>query len=95
MKEVIEFIGFGSILQIIIFVISLVWYGSRYGFRIETLEKTAIKQEFQNSELIAEQKKHSEGMQKMREWQVARDAESNIGKLIVESNEKLVLAISK
>jgi hypothetical protein len=93
MKDFIEFVGFGSILQLIVFVISLVWYGSRYGFRIENLEKDSNEQKVKHTEHDVEKKTVLSELQKIREWQIARDAKDSIISDFTKSNEQLVEAI--
>ena len=87
MKEAIEYIGFGNILTIITVIGSMIWHASRFNFRIEKLE-----------EKTAEYKTVLIEIQKIREWQIQRDAEVNIASTIAakisEGNTNIVQAIN-
>lgn len=98
MKEVVEYIGFGNILTIITVIGSMIWHASRFNFRIEKLEEKTQQQEAKHSEHTGENKAVLSELQKIREWQITRDAKedvvSSIAAKISEGNTNIVQAIN-
>jgi hypothetical protein len=97
MKELVEYIGFGNILTILTTIAAMIWHASKFGFRVENLEKASLNQDLKHAEHVGENKMILNELQKIREWQIARDAkesvEDNIAKKIGEGNAMLAQAI--
>ena len=98
LQEVVEYIGFGNLLTIASVIVSMVWHASKFNFRIEKLEEKTKQQEIKHSEHTGESKAVLSELQKIREWQIARDAKedvvSSIAAKISEGNNNIVQAIN-
>lgn len=93
MKEVIEYIGFGNLLTLLSVVISMIWHASKFNHRMENLEKQSDEQKAKHIEHDVEKKTILSELQKIREWQIERDAKDSVISDFTKSNERLVEAI--
>jgi len=93
MKEALEFIGFGNLITILLVLFNMIWHYSNVSHRIEKLEEKTDEQKTKHIENDTEKKTILSELQKIREWQIKRDAQNNVIAKFEKSNQNLVEAI--
>jgi len=93
MKEALEFIGFGNLITILLVLFNMIWHYSNVSHRIEKLEEKTDEQKAKHSENDSEKKTILSELQKIREWQIQRDAKDSVISDFTKSNQDIIEAI--
>jgi len=93
MKEALEFIGFGNLLTMLLVLFNMIWHYSKVDHRITNLEKQTDEQKAKHSENDTEKKTILSELQKIREWQIQRDAKDSVISDFTKSNQDIIEAI--
>ncbi len=93
MKEALEFIGFGNLLTMLLVLFNMIWHYSKVSHRIDKLEEKTNEQKVKHIQNDTEKKTILSELQKIREWQIERDAQNNVIAIFEKSNQNLVEAI--
>jgi len=93
MKEALEFIGFGNLLTMLLVLFNMIWHYSNVSHRIEKLEEKTDEQKTKHIENDTEKKTILSELQKIREWQIQRDAKDSVISDFTKSNQDIIEAI--